>query len=1045
MKIDFGGLDEYALTHLAAHIYSPGPAHYPKLFKLIQSHMWFAAQAAFDPTRRHYADSLSLGLRALGERPLTEAPDLPAALVVLALLRATVASLASNLPSSALEALSTLGKQKTAGDYAKLLQNEFERSRSLCSLASAAHRSGDVTRARDLLSQADREIQTMQQPRSRAHALVTIAETAIELEQPELKARYIRQLSQLVEGQNWPVSALARELKMLDQPDYLLALMDWDRREGLRTTHYIDVEKYSGLPALVKPALARGDKNLLAVIMQKSGYYLIKDQVVEALASAGAIQDVFRLIDEKCQKTGETLSMRESAARGAGQRGDVDTILRAARYSPPVMQAGQPTRDSYDSWQDRLTNGLQKGLKSVGGRLVGEHPDVLSVYLEGMSSLQEEHPEKVPVLVQLIEKDLTRLGRSLSGEVQAYLKQFGATTGEAVSQPRTSRLVGGLLSAGVWLAKKGLGDAAEISLPDALITEVVWTATQGNLDKALRLLAEIEDSTTHDVATVALVEILVVHKKFQQALELASRIQAEEERKNALELIVSTSFVTLPQEKFSLVLEQVIRLASRLPDDLNLFRSGLIPVLAKSLVAAGLEEQAQALLASASEIDRLEILTMLAERAAGRQDQVRAEKFLQELEKVLSRPRLLNVEELMYEESAGATRPVRHLAELSAVLSNTGRQMSATINSSAWQALALRTYNLADSHPLAQIPHTWVWLAQAAANLGNRETLQRLIKRKEKPLASGYAEQARVYLITGLARLGDYLEPEKDRYPPFPAIVTNMVQKHNQALALAELALVLRQTPPQKRGLFKILTRQDLDVYADSLMKHSLDLLQISDHYFTTSQFRPWLKTSQRQLSVPGLYSQRQSQLPSISVMGAYLPQTLRLIEIYCQSGLSQAAERLAGDITQLDDRAEAFSHLIRCLLLAGQGDRAQAMTRELKSDYARWLGWLSYIESYAGTRPDKALEDLLKHILPFLWLDNKYQKALPRLAVLMTSLPASHHLRAAQSLLYDAGQKDRKTLLQLLVALLPGLAARLDRECVQTMVAKILETETWW
>jgi hypothetical protein len=190
---------------------------------------------------------------------------------------------------------------------------------------------------------------------------------------------------------------------------------------------------------------------------------------------------------------------------------------------------------------------------------------------------------------------------------------------------------------------------------------------------------------------------------------------------------------------------------------------------------------------------------------------------------------------------------------------------------------------------------------------------------------------------------------------------------------------------------------------------------------------------------------ERRSQLPSLNVIGPYLAQVLRLIEIYCLTGRFKAAEMLAGDVSQADDQAQASAHLVGCLISARQVEQARSIMQKLKSDYARWLGWLVIAESHTANQAEMALEELVTYLLPSLWVEQKYTKALPRLAGLAAALPSDLRLRATQSLLIEAARRDRKSAMEMLAALLPGLSELLEREMLLTMISKIIETESWW
>ena len=1035
-----GGLDPYALTHIPAHIYSAGPAHYPRLYQLISSELWFQAQDRFDPTRRLYADSLSLGVRACAELPFPDGQSLLTPLMLVSLLRVTAASLASSIPAGAVEALNFFGEQHAADAYVQMQQDQVERCLSLCRLASAAHDFGDEGRCRDLLSQAQQQALAVEDLRRRAHVLASVAKTAGQAGQTGLAERAVQHLTDLVKQQNWPVTNTARKLDLLDRPPYLLALMEWDQKESTLSSYSFKMDRNAGMPPLIQCAAKQRDYKLLDIMLGEVEL-MEREEAVEALIEAGEIERAFQFLDRWGKKTAIRSRLQQAAARAAGRRGDRETILRLARYQPPAAQ-DKKRGESYLSFGERLADGAADKLLKTGGRLVGASPEALAIYWEGYSELVEAHPKEAGKLIQQLEGDLTQLGRWLSNEVAAYSGQINPEGSETPSRPASSRLVNGLINSGVWLAKSRLGKAIDLDPSEALTAQATWTALQGDLDRAERLAFEIPDPAQSDDTAGMLVELVMKRKQVSRAVNLAKSIQGRKERKAAYETIAK-GLTKMPVDQAAPLLDQICRLATALPPEDSLALSGLPGILARTLARKGLLVQARALEDSVGEPARSSVRMNLALWAAGQRERGLLEEMLQKME-AQGMPGPASTDEVPDMGLERNQEPVKLLAELSIALARNGGQGQNENEARTWRSLAERAYSLADQHPLVQFAQTWIWLARAAGELGDHNRLERLAKRFLKWDFSGDAEYACVEVVIGLTRLGDFLEPGKDRYPP---LVSAMGRKHNQALALAEMAGIIRQMPPQKRGLFKTLDRDFLEIRSESLLKDSIDLLQLSDRYYPLMSHSKLFKAPAPGPNfLSGRFFEHHSQLPSGGIIGGiYIPQVLRLIELYVQGGLIQPAERLVEDVSQWDQKEEAQAHLIRCLLLAGEEQRAAKLTEAIKSNRGRWLVWLAMAEVHMGGQLNRAVQEVLDVLLPNLWSIPKTLEVLPRLCQVIASLPAKKKLEAGQVLLYEAAQRDRRTLLGVLSSLLPGLESLLEREALADMVSKLLESESWW
>lgn len=206
--------DEYGLKHFAATLCDL--KWYEDLYQNITSRKWFDMQTTFDSSRTVYTESIDRALKAAEEDP----DGLPF-LVVLTLLRPTIALLASQVPTASLEVMAKLGAVEQAESYAELRHDPSSKCEALCRIAEARCQQQDIAGAKKTFSQARKVAEDITDTKVRARALCWIArglghckatgEACQVLEAAEREARSIKLL--------WPqthllahIAVVAREI-----------------------------------------------------------------------------------------------------------------------------------------------------------------------------------------------------------------------------------------------------------------------------------------------------------------------------------------------------------------------------------------------------------------------------------------------------------------------------------------------------------------------------------------------------------------------------------------------------------------------------------------------------------------------------------------------------------------------------------------------------------------------------------------------------------------------------------------------------------------
>ncbi|MFQ5615216.1 MAG: hypothetical protein ACE5GO_01985 [Anaerolineales bacterium] len=1032
----YANLDEYGLRHMAGHLYRLGPDYYPRLYKLATAGGWHQTQRAFDPSRQTYAESLNWALRAAE----ADRDSLPA-LLVLSLLRATVSSLAANIPPTALQALSLLGDFRQARAYTEVQTDALSKCEALSRLATTAWQSGDLPGAQKSLEQAAAVAHTIRDKRTRTHALGLIAAAAGQAGIQERYADAFQQIQSILSAETWAISRTAREYQLLDQPEYVLALVEWDRVERWHPASLAAWGKRETLPAIARAACKKGDRALLNTILSEAKRNPFSgDPLIEALTEAGCTADGLNLINEWYHQTGDVLAYREAMARAAGRQGDLATIERAASYSPS-QERRKSTRayavldwdERVEDWKDRLAESLEKTMKGMRGRLLGTDWERLQVLLAGVEGLAENHPEQARVLWTRLQQQGNRLARRLVQELGAFVPGI---SGEPAPP---SKLLTRLMDISAKLASRN-PNTRERAETQSLLAEV--KANLGEMSQALEHVRKIEDLKERDHALAAMVDTLRRSGQIDQALDFTARISQSEKRKSTLDRIAQ-SLLELPLDQVEAPLQRIFSLAEQLPVGEALSNSTAHSALFGSLAEATSAKAAYALSKGPGVKPTLSTWTTLCRLACEQNDLDTAKALVAEAEKTIATP---PSKTLTAQEPGGdSTRShqVASLAEISVQCAQAAAREGGPSRGSLWTAQAGQAFRLAQNQanrlPAPMQPACWPYLARAARYRQDRESLRKLLKQASRLKAQGMipVDRALVHIAVGLTFTGDYLEAGKDMYPP---AVDAIYWNHFKAQALAEMSEVVRAAPPKKTLFGFGKDKEAREIRADALLDQSKRLLGLQVSDLMLSKFNPRLASPSYSRFGP------QSRLPPKSgVLQVPAREALsRILDIYARRGLFGEVSRIPSEIASDADRPVVFGKALRALGEAGQMDRARQLLDGARTQGEKTLGALGLAGALAPRDPAQA-QKLISQAIPSLWDVPDQGTAFLSCAEAVLKMPIEWRHSYPQELLRTARARGRSDTLSAISSHVRVLISLIDAGQWLETVRKIIEMEDWW
>jgi hypothetical protein len=812
----------YTLQTLSRHLFEAGPSNYVRLRQLVTEREWFEAQRTFDRSHRTYAADLDLALQA------SEADEagLPG-LLVISLLRTTLNALAAKMPTHALETMVLTGTAESARYYASQradptarcealgwvaltqahrgdVKEALETLRStkeaalaipeplgqvegLCAVALGYLKADQLATAVENLEQASALIPSIPDKRRQTHAQANVAIAARELEVSILweqavqaiKAAYKRaarttptahralssgNIEAFAKSAPWDVAVFAREFNLLDRPDYLIALAEWDQT---RDSHLLDVQHE--IPAVVlRTAAAFHDRVIIETIVQKAiveqsenrfkRLAKISPPLIEALAKIGHVDAAITLVSHHLIEDPDSIWLREALARGAGKRGDLDAIVRAAA---PIEPAGQPEHWGEHLW--RLGQSIGHALKRGSWQALGlGDVERLSVLFAGYETLARYHPATAEVLWERITDEGGRSWQRLIRE----------RMGQVNPEKRTKlRYLDRMLALARWMP----GDESELG--DILQGDIDRLVFVGNFERALEVVGQMHDPDNQSKALWQIAEGLLERGQIEQAVQIAEGIPNSATRQRVLDAAAEAAAL-LPDEQATGIIPLLVAQSDWLSPEEILAHSPALPALMAVYLQFAPVEDALILIEPLGPEAILASLPALSEAAARQENPGIA-------------PNLITLAEKQAPSRAG-------VEALAAMAANWAR-------GDEWSESAAVAYRIAKDRARRLLPfdqsELLPTLAQAARALADRSELQALFKqaRARKKDAdifpSPTIDRVLVQIAAGLTATGDTL---KHTYEPGYPIIKEIRDAHHKALAWGEMAVELDRVPPEQ-------------------------------------------------------------------------------------------------------------------------------------------------------------------------------------------------------------------------------------------------------
>ena len=1025
-------LDEYGLRHMGEHLYRLGPEYYSRLYELTISRGWHDAQREFDSSFQTYSGSLDWAFKA-AESDQKGLAILP----VISLLQATIRSYAGNIPHEAVILLSQLENYQQAQAYAEVQAEALAKCERLTKLAVSAWKEKKIDQAQKVLKQAEAIALSDPNLRTRAQALGLVAGSAHQIDYLAIYEMDIQFLKEILASQVWPFAQALRKYDLLNQPDYILAVLEWDRTNKMRLLGIGGWLHDESLPTIAGVAAAKKDRPLLDKIIAQHKFSIsISNDLASAMTKEGCLEAAMEIIFAQRQRGLDTLIIRESMARAAGEVGDIDTIEYIAQItlSPPedekMRVANERDLDErVDELKDWFAIKAESALKRAGGGVLGISWERMVIMLAGVEGLLEHHPDKGRILWDRLESESNRVGKAVAREVKSLL--FTDSGSPHTKGDRSPRLLPMLLNAGSRVAGWKFWDM-EGTGTDEMLAELVEIKVQaGDIQGALSELERITDPSNCNEALLSLVKGTCQLGQFEEACNLVKKIKSPGPRKIALEEITKSLVVADPEQARTII-PRIFSLAHYIAEEEQINHCVQYAALVRSFSEDwDVTDTINWMQKVGLELN-LSALVSLSQAAAKQKDIRSAKRIFTEIESRLSFLQQKNILPTRFtttflQGASSQIQPVDQLAEIVECWSTIVEEPN-----SPWLELARRVYALTrawvDKNKMAQM---WSWpaLARAACNLKDRDVLLTMFKQMRKVAGPGNiaVDRALAKIAVGLTRTGDYLKPGNSIYPP---AVEAIHWKYFKAQALAEMSEIVRMTLPRD-GLFgKGLRSDEIDIRANALLHQSKVLLGLHNRQIFTPKFKsiPIIKAMPSSLSTTMNTPPREVAVETLS----------KIANIYSSRDMIEETKQiptLVGD----RDRPQISLIVIHALTNNGMEREAQDLLKECKSRTELFLGGLS-LTKHNSPQTTKALSlvasifcEILENPKTLKICINSLQKFQPMLK--------EHFIREC---LRGGRQLNRKEGLLVVCALAPLLASLVGIPTWQKCVEKIVETETW-
>ncbi len=584
---------QFTLLNLAHHLYESRQNE--ALYRLI-GEPWWKAHLQYTGSNVSFAADVSLAMQAAASGFPAHVVEVWRNVLVYARLGAT----ATQIPSKILRLLAELGRHRQALDYAALVQDASQRCRSYLFISEALAGQGQTSLAATIVPRALAAAEAEAPVVSRAEVLARVAGLAARLGLEDALSRSLA-LFAAEEMGHWMehvLPQLARELAAVEHRAGLRQLLPMLRRFPRDDVNlaYVRTRVYSALASAL--AELHMQPELLGLVSAAETLEDASDRastlasMVEALARVGDPASVERMAHPP---SGASLSARASLLEAAAS---AYAILGDPEHSQALLDQAQEERalDGDPFSQVNAARQLSRTLARMGryddavrAAEILEKPQTRSEALlavgavaldRGVLEKATEIAHQAMEAARLVDpEDLW--SEAMHGPVEAivHAAELLWKVGEREEALEAIRDMLGLPD---FLCDPAYG-------PEALTTALRVLASARDveqLERALAIAVDLEDSVFRDQATTSAVEALVDAGQFERALEVAEKYEIGGIGTIAEGLLRSGR----PREAEELV-DRVLQEAEALQTANS--SAGAFQALADELLAVGMPEGAQ--------------------------------------------------------------------------------------------------------------------------------------------------------------------------------------------------------------------------------------------------------------------------------------------------------------------------------------------------------------------------------------------------------------------------------------------------------------------
>lgn len=1085
----YSNWDEYGIRYQAEHLYKA--ELFDELYDLNLDKKWFEMQINFDPIRQTLANSLDWALLA------TESDEEGlSVLLVLVFMRATINSLTSRVPPAVLDLYADLGISLQAGAYATMQSDPLNSADALSSLAIRQGKQNNLTTAYATLMNAENRAQTIDDPIKASYALARIGMSAITIKATDIYERIAKNIWAILSKQKRDIVAMVNEFKLMDQPDYLFSLVEWERRQSLDFPDIVKDEhfnKYNPLPFLIQLACEKEDEPLLDALYARalqligmtsstfirgndSTVFMSEGAILAALVDSGQEALAFEYIEE-FQKTSnqDTRLLYETLSMVAGQKGNKDLIERAATAE-----------------------------KGPGTYLL----------LSGAFGLLPNYPNEAQIIWRKWVKNHSRFERLL-------LRLFPSAVIGLLPYPdlwdlaKLETLIGKksnlkrIMSGWLNLYNR-LAQMPRFFKPDDIDDAefAVNLAKLGHHDRARIMAMRIRDDEKQAKALGEVIRFALDSADVEVALKSAEAIRDPLIRGKRLN-IIAENLRGLSPDRGRVLIKQFDRYRDFLNEDEYLIQSPFFLVLTHHVaLGCSLSVVMELINTRVSARVARSILPVLADVAVESKDLNEVQWVMDLLrkrsfrriwwEKLIQRP-LMNLLSPSHKEGTPEYAPIlamlgwtldkemervvhiKAIARLAKVIGDTSESRKGPLSEEKGMKLAWESFRQAENqtrHLLPKWSQGWTIaaLAEAARHLGSLKTIRRLHRKTIQlhPL-KGTRDEALVQIALGLAESGEIFKRDRLYIPPAVFFI-----EHNyfKAQALIELSEITRSIYKRKGSLSKDLDQDALNFYADQYLQFAFEALGFSEVSYSSKdsdlssligKFKSDYASLQSSMSVwqkvellvmrfivdgnreewgiitaiANLFRKRHP--PSIETTELAQHAMENTLVVLGSIGLTKDIMRIIKDLPETPYRSAIIATAAKELARVGHISLAQMLYEDTDNPRASTLITAGIACGLSENYPDRAERLLRMRVLP-KFLDEGYsEETLKRTADAVLLLPESVRRNILCEILWTIRLRSRQDAMRVLAAFFPVAVTFLNRNQRLWILKQILEKESWW